>query len=219
MPKQVDHDKRRVAFAAAAYRVIARRGLSRVTVREIAKEAGFTTGALVHYFSSKDQVLMQASEYSALVVRKRMEKHAVDRQGLDALRHVLFESLPMTPEMRGMWNVWLGFWDRSSHSKQIRHLTKLRYNEWLGRIADLIERAQAAGDLSDAIDPARSAQAVVALIDGIGVRVLLTGIAISPTRQKEMVDDWIGQLARPRSAVAARGVRKRGGNGIEVAAE
>ena len=82
MPKQVDHDKRRLAFAAAAYRVIARRGLAGATVREIAKEAGFTTGALVHYFPSKDEILIRASEYGALIVRKRMEKHAQTRTGL-----------------------------------------------------------------------------------------------------------------------------------------
>lgn len=45
-----------MAFAEAAFRVISKRGLQRVTVREIAREAGFTTGALVHYFKSKDQV-------------------------------------------------------------------------------------------------------------------------------------------------------------------
>ncbi|MCE9520944.1 MAG: TetR family transcriptional regulator [Alphaproteobacteria bacterium] len=219
MPKQVDHDKRRVAFAAAAYRVIARVGLSRVTVREIAKEAGFTTGALVHYFSSKDQVLIQASEYSALVVRERMERHAVKLHGMDALRHVLFESLPMTPEMRGMWNVWLGFWDRSSHSAKIKLLTKTRYEEWMGRIAHLIQDAQAAGELSGTIEPARAAQAVVAMIDGIGVRVLLTGITISPARQKEMVDDWLAQLPRPVATKALRARRKGAVNGAEAAAE
>ena len=219
MPKQVDHDKRRLAFAAAAYRAIARRGLSRVTVREIAKEAGFTTGALVHYFSSKDQVLIQASEYSALVVRKRMEKHAAELRGVDALRRVLFESLPMTAEMRGMWNVWLGFWDRSSHSSKIRQLTKARYEEWMDRIAHLVQGAQAAGELSDMIDPARAAQAVVAMIDGIGVRVLLTGITISPSRQKEMVDDWLRQLPRPAVTTAARARRKATPNGAGAAAD
>ena len=56
MPKVVDHSARRLAFAEAAFRVISKRGLARVTVREIASEAGFTTGALVHYFKSKDQI-------------------------------------------------------------------------------------------------------------------------------------------------------------------
>ena len=202
MPKQVDHDKRRLAFAAAAYRVITRRGLGGATVREIAKEAGFTTGALVHYFRTKDEILIRASEYGALIVRKRMEHQASDHQGLDALRHVLFESLPLTPEMRGNWNVWLGFWDRSAHSAAIRKLTKERYDEWIGRIVGLIDGAKAAGELSERIKSETAAQAIVALIDGIGVRVLLTGISISPARQKEMVDECLNLLSTPRKLKA-----------------
>ena len=137
----------------------------------------------------------------------------------NALRRVLFESLPMTAEMRGMWNVWLGFWDRSSHSSKIRQLTKARYEEWMDRIAHLVQGAQAAGELSDMIDPARAAQAVVAMIDGIGVRVLLTGITISPSRQKEMVDDWLSQLPRPALTTASRARRKATANGAGAAAD
>ncbi len=148
MPKQVDHDERRATFAAAAFRMIARHGLARVTVREIAREAGFTTGALVHYFKSKDQVLIQASEYSGGVVRARMERIEATRRGTDALKHVLYESLPMTPEMRGTWNVWLGFWDRATHNDEVRAITEIRYREWTNRIAELVKSAQKSGELS-----------------------------------------------------------------------
>jgi AcrR family transcriptional regulator len=74
MGKSVDHAQRREIFAAAALRVIMRDGIAGLTVREVAKEAGFTTGALTHYFHSKDQLLIEASEHSALLVRARMER-------------------------------------------------------------------------------------------------------------------------------------------------
>ncbi len=198
MPRIVDHEERRRAFAKAAFSVIAKRGLARVTVREIAREAGFTTGALVYYFKSKDQVLIQASEYSGHVVRARMEHHETTRTGIDALKHVVHQALPMTPEMRGTWNVWLGFWDRATHNKDVRTITELRYKEWQGRIATLVKNAQAEGEIASDVDPVRAAQSVVSLIDGIGVRVLLTGGEISARRQKELVDALIDNL--PRSA-------------------
>ena len=58
MGRAVDHDERREIFAGAALRVIMRDGIAGLTVRAVAKEAGFTTGALTHYFHSKDQLLM-----------------------------------------------------------------------------------------------------------------------------------------------------------------
>jgi len=60
MGKSVDHAQRREIFAAAALRVIMRDGIAGLTVRAVAKEAGFTTGALTHYFHSKDQLLIEA---------------------------------------------------------------------------------------------------------------------------------------------------------------
>lgn len=207
MPKVVDHQERRLAFAEAAFRVIAKRGLARVTVREIAREAGFTTGALVHYFKSKDQVLIQASEYSGIVVRARMQEHEATRTGIAALKHVVYEALPMTPEMRGTWNVWLGFWDRATHNKEVRAITELRYKEWTGRIATLIKDAQAAGELSPKVDPVRAAQSVVSLVDGIGVRVLLTGGEMSAKRQKELVDSLIDNLPHSTRSSATKAKR------------
>jgi AcrR family transcriptional regulator len=207
MPKVVDHQERRLAFAEAAFRVIAKRGLARVTVREIAREAGFTTGALVHYFKSKDQVLIQASEYSGIVVRARMEQHEATRKGVAALKHVIYEALPMTPEMRGTWNVWLGFWDRATHNADVRAITELRYKEWQNRIAVLIKGAQEEGEVSPKVDPIRAAQSIISLVDGIGVRVLLTGGEMSAKRQKELVDSLIDNLPHTRRAAPAKSKR------------
>ena len=209
MPKVVDHSERRLAFAEAAFRVISKRGLANVTVREIAREAGFTTGALVHYFKSKDQVLIQASEYSGIVVRARMQEHEATRTGIAALKHVLYEALPMTPQMRGTWNVWLGFWERATHNSEVRATTELRYKEWQNRIATLIKGAQAVGELSPRIDPIAAAQSIISLIDGIGVRVLLTGAQMSAKRQKELVDSLVDNL--PHSVRPATPKAKRSG--------
>jgi AcrR family transcriptional regulator len=216
MPKVVDHQERRLAFAGAAFRVIAKRGLARVTVREIAREAGFTTGALVHYFKSKDQVLIEASQYSGIIVRDRMQAHETGRKGIDALKHVIYEALPMTPEMRGTWNVWLGFWDRATHNKEVRAITELRYKEWQNRIATLVKGAQATGELSAKVDPVRAAQSIISLVDGIGVRVLLTGAEISARRQKELVDSLIDNLphsTKKADAKAKRPAAEANGNG------
>lgn len=208
MPKVVDHQERRLAFAEAAFRVIAKRGLANVTVREIAREAGFTTGALVHYFKSKDQVLIQASEYSGTVVRDRMQAHEATRKGIDALKHVIYEALPDSPLMRGTWNVWLGFWERATHNKDVREITELRYKEWQNRIATLVKGAQATGELSARVDPVRAAQSIISLIDGIGVRVMLTGGEMSAKRQRELVDSLIDNLPHSKGAKKANGRAK-----------
>ena len=72
MPKVVDHDARRRDFVKAAYETITENGLANTTVRAVARKAGYTTGALVHYFGDKNELIRLALDYSGEVVRDRM---------------------------------------------------------------------------------------------------------------------------------------------------
>lgn len=53
MPKIVDHDKRRLEILDSAFSLFASSGYHGVSVRQIAKSIGMTTGMLYHYFPSK----------------------------------------------------------------------------------------------------------------------------------------------------------------------
>lgn len=208
MARQADHSERREIFAAAALRVIMRAGVPGLTVREVAKEAGFTTGALTHYFRSKDQVLIEASEYSAKLVRPKMEKRALETSAVEALRQIVEVALPLNREMKGTWRIWVGFWERSGYDAEVARVMRARYAEWRGRLAAQIRRAQQQGEMPDALSPELAAQELIALIDGIAVQVLLGTGRIPASRQREMVDDWITGKVSPRAA-RARSTRER----------
>ena len=60
MPKIVDWDARRDEILAATWRVIARDGIARATIRAIAREAGCSRGILAHYFDDKADILGSA---------------------------------------------------------------------------------------------------------------------------------------------------------------
>jgi AcrR family transcriptional regulator len=191
MGKSVDHAQRREIFAAAALRVIMRDGIAGLTVREVAKEAGFTTGALTHYFHSKDQLLIEASEHSALLVRARMERAEKTEPALEAIRKVVALALPLTAETRGYWRIWVGYWERSSYDDEVSRVMQLRYDEWRGRLARLLTRAKAEGAVAPGVNVHHAAESLVALVDGIGVQVLLGVGRISAPRQRAMFDLWL----------------------------
>lgn len=209
MPKKVDHGVRREAFLAAAYRMIKKHGISGVTARAVAAEAGFTTGALVHYVNSMDDLLVEASEYSARDVRDKMEKAEALADPLLSLREVLYLALASDEDKRGNWNYFLGFWERSVYNAAVRKVTHLRYTEWLKRTARLIRRARAAGDIAGDVDIAKAARACVALIDGIAIQVLRSGEPPSPREQRALIDGWIEAWLRPTRAIASLPSRRR----------
>ncbi|WP_165837182.1 TetR/AcrR family transcriptional regulator [Phenylobacterium hankyongense] len=205
MARTVDHNERREVFAAAALRVIMRDGIAGLTVREVAREAGFTTGALTHYFHSKDQLLIEASEHSAKLVRERMERAAERTPAVEAIRDVVAFALPLTAETRGYWRIWVGYWERSSYDDEVARVMRLRYGEWRSRLAGLLARAQQEGDVAADVNIRHASESLVALVDGIGVQVLLGVGRISPARQRAMFDLWLDTLragASPASVAA-----------------
>jgi AcrR family transcriptional regulator len=203
MPKRVDHSERREEFLQAAYRVIKRDGFAGITVRAVAKEAGFTTGALVHYVDSMDQLLVEASEYAARDVRAKMLEMEALPDRLISMREVLYLALPSDADKRGNWNYWLGFWERSVHNAAVRKVIHLRYTEWLKRTARMIRRARNAGDIAADVDVALASRSCVALIDGIATMTLRSGKPLTPRQQRDLIDAWMAAWLRPTRAIGS----------------
>ena len=61
VPKIVDPEQRRHELGEAALRVIHRDGIHGASLRNVAKEAGMSMGALRHYFDSQAEMLMFSS--------------------------------------------------------------------------------------------------------------------------------------------------------------
>jgi AcrR family transcriptional regulator len=63
MPKIVDHDKYRGELLEKSIQLFSQRGFGAVSMREIARELGISTGALYHYFPSKESIFEQMFLY------------------------------------------------------------------------------------------------------------------------------------------------------------
>ena len=77
--RQVQSDARRELMLDAARAVFGRLGIEGASIREIAREAGYTPGAIYSYFDSKDAI------YGALLAESLERLHgAVNAAGTDA---------------------------------------------------------------------------------------------------------------------------------------
>ena len=66
MPATPIHKQRSRELIEATWAVVARVGVDNATVREIAQEAGCTTGALWHHFRNRDDLIGQAIDQLAV---------------------------------------------------------------------------------------------------------------------------------------------------------
>jgi AcrR family transcriptional regulator len=130
MPKRVDHDQRRLEIVDAAWRLIARGGFAAATMREIATEAGFANGALKYYFESKDDLLLAAFQQTFYRVNERAARAIGERTGLEAIRLLCREMLPLDEERRVESRVAVAFWDRASASPKLRKVHADSFAIW-----------------------------------------------------------------------------------------
>ena len=77
-------EERREQLIAAAARVIARSGYDAATVRDVAREAGVSTGVIAYYFDGKDDLFAHVLRAASRAFRARLER--ARRRRRDAAR-------------------------------------------------------------------------------------------------------------------------------------
>jgi AcrR family transcriptional regulator len=192
VPKVVDHAQRRRELVAATWAVVAAEGIEAATVRRIAEEAGCTTGRITHYFADKEEVLVAALRQVHRAAGKRMLAAIGPRSGLEALRAVLAEALPLDQERILEWRVWLAFWGSAATSASLQAEQHQRYREWRG----LLKRVLATAQLSADIDLDRLVDQIVALVDGFGLQGVLDPQHPQPEQLASRLNGAVDALIR-----------------------
>lgn len=180
MPKVVDHEERRRTISVAACRVIANAGLSNTTVRDIAAEAGCTTGMVVHYFAGKKEVLLAALNAASSAVAERMIRLA--NQSTDPYE-ALCQCLPMDQTRLVEWRVWIAFWDNAIHDPDLAREQRERYRSWYAALQlTLMAAGYSAGPALE-----RAAESLMVIIDGIGMQAVFDAERFPPDRQLQQL--------------------------------
>ncbi|MCU0261739.1 MAG: TetR family transcriptional regulator [Ilumatobacteraceae bacterium] len=189
MPRIVDVDERRSELAAAASRVIARSGIAGASMREVAAEAGWTTGTLVHYFTDKHELLRFTFEES-LARRHALRERREAMTPAEALRDTLLSALPTDEDSRLHWLVTVAFCAQATADPELAALQRDAYREYRSSVARLVVASgrAAAGD-------ARSeAERLIAVVDGVAMQALFDPASWPPGRQRSVVDDALAPL-------------------------
>jgi len=197
MPKIVDHDERRREIVRATWRVIRRIGVDATTVREIAKEAGYSNGVLAHYFTNKEELLILAHEQAFEQAELRMEEKSTGMVGLDHLRALLLEALPLDEERDLEAYIDVSFWAQSLVNARLRKVRtdshiKARQN-WKNNITSLREQGYITTPTPDDV----LADELLMVIDALSAEALLFPEVITVDRQLVLVDSFMARLVAP----------------------
>jgi TetR/AcrR family transcriptional regulator, transcriptional repressor of bet genes len=170
MPRQVDHQERREAIAEAIVRLVTTKGVEAASLRAVAAEAGVSMGAVQHYFTTRDEMLLFALEYGNRIFGARVQKLIAERRPA-TLRETfrLFFSLllPLDDDGRSGARLWAALIARGCVDEPTAKLAAEAYTNLTAFVDRQVTEAANERETADGIDVARSARHLVSVIEGL----------------------------------------------------
>jgi AcrR family transcriptional regulator len=195
MPKKVDHDARREELVLAAWRVIAARGIDEVTIREIARESGYSSGVLAHYFENKDDLLAHALRLSHTRIQKRYDVELDAPLPADQLRGILLDNLPLDEQRELETRIEMSFWARALRNEALHEIQEGESETLRSLLRGLVEKAQADGSIAPDHDVEEVLELLGAVIDGVSLHALLYPGRLPAEKQAKVMEFALELLA------------------------
>jgi AcrR family transcriptional regulator len=169
MPKVVDHEQRRRELGHAVWRVIRRDGIDQASVRTVAEEAGWSAGALRHYFATQFELLAFAMRLVVERIEGRIASLDRRTEPRETVAQVLHELLPLDDERRAENEVWLAFTARALIDPELRAQHGEVHDALHQACASALEALAAAGRANASVATALQVERLHALLDGLAV--------------------------------------------------
>lgn len=199
MPKIVDHEARREELAGALWRVALREGFSAVSVRTVAREAGWSPGALRHYFPTSGAMTAFAVEWAVGQVRQRFDALDAARGGAITEAtpvEILEQLLPLDANRRVESEAWLALVSNAHIGAELRKQRRevdglIRYV-----VQTVIRQLDDLGRLAVHRDPDLETGRLHALLDGLVAQGIADPPGITPTDIRAVLRQHLDDLAR-----------------------
>jgi AcrR family transcriptional regulator len=204
MPKLVDHAQRRAEIVDATFRLVAREGLARATMRALASELGVANGAIGHYFKSQDELLWATYEEVFARTNARASQQVRGKRGLDALFAMLREFLPMEPVTIDEARIVVCFWGRVTADPRLLVRLPEEHQAWTWQVQGRLAEAVADEDLQPGLDLAAIAELIVTTVHAMQVRAVTLAELTPPTLQRQLIEQALRPWMRPGTSLANR---------------
>ncbi|MEU0739408.1 TetR/AcrR family transcriptional regulator [Streptomyces sp. NPDC006134] len=160
---------------AAAMEMIAERGLEKLTMAALGREVGMSSGHLLYYFGSKDELLLRTLEWSegrlGAERGRLLTRGGPARERLDAYVDLYVPDGHRDPH----WTLWLEVWNRSQSAaveSGARDRQAAIEGAWHRDLVALLAEGVSRGEFRP-VDPDRFATRLRALLDGFAIHVAI----------------------------------------------
>jgi AcrR family transcriptional regulator len=174
---------RKREILVACVRVLAERGFAKTRMSDIAAEVGVTAPLLLHYFGSKNELIIEAlmAAEEPYLLKLREEFEAGDPPERLLVRYV--EDSVSPPEGKAWWReasaVWINGWVTAMHDPAIARAREAEDRRWRELLTEIVEKGQAEGTFRAEVDASAFVWTLFALLEGFLVQLVLEDPQVS----------------------------------------
>ena len=157
---------------AAAVELTTEAGIGRVRLAGIARRAGMSSGQVMHYFTSKEHILLEAlawqEEQEARHRRATLPAVTGVWRRLEQYVDLYMPTGPADPA----WILWTQAWALAPHDTDVGEFLNELWLPWGKDLAAIVQDGIEDGTLSHQVSPGDFAVSFCALLDGFGILLL-----------------------------------------------
>ena len=178
------------------WRILLRDGMTAVTVRALAAEAGWSVGALRHYYRSQDDLILFATGEMLTTITRRIEVLDLDSPDRGVLQQAIEEMLPLDRQRKAEAQVWFALLTRRVASPHVAAEANELDLVVRDAVYQVLGKLDTANLLSEGRDLDVEAVRLHALIDGLALHALSEPPLDSPAETRAAISTHLRELAR-----------------------
>jgi AcrR family transcriptional regulator len=188
--------RRRQQILDSAIAVLAQRGVDRASLRTIGEAIGVSHTALRHYFSSRDELLVEA--YRMHEARAAGDAPAPEQSAVS----LVIEAAERNRSIPGLVELYATLTTDALQEQHAatREFARDRFRSLRESLAARIESGQQAGRIAADIDPLDAAALVIAASDGLQIQWLLDPDAVDVSRSLSILERLLPRGPGPGAA-------------------
>ena len=148
-------------------------GISGVSIRTVAAEAGISTGSIRHVFPSKTELLVHATELVGRRARVRIQRHLAEPEPRALVLSVVEELLPLDAERRLEMEVTVALIAEAPGNARVREVLDESYEVVREVCRRLVTRLRRAGLTAPGVDVESATTVLHGLVDGLAIHLLI----------------------------------------------
>ncbi len=169
---RVRPEVRRQQIIEAAHRVTLARGLHDLRMSDVGDELHVSSGLIHYHFATRDELieamLRDTAEREVRSVATALDRVDTAEEKLATLVEIYLPSVKRDPS----WVMWIDAWGEALRDPTVRRISEELDAAWVQLMTDVIAEGVAAGVFTTD-DAAASAWRLCAVLDGLGLQVVL----------------------------------------------